>query len=135
MLCCVGACMHVFILKHVRMIHTMTVQSLCRPRHCFSHTSGCFVPPSTSVERWQDTMSREPFSKRCPLSLDLTNPRPVRTRRRSEERQHWGVLPSRQAASIPTLNLISLCALGITDLITKDMEREREGGNEGGPFQ
>lgn len=36
-LCCVGACMHVFILEHVRMIHTMTEQPLCWPRHRFTH--------------------------------------------------------------------------------------------------
>lgn len=29
--------MHVFILEHVRMIHTMTEQPLCWPRHRFTH--------------------------------------------------------------------------------------------------
>lgn len=76
------------------------------------------APPSLPAHKWLLCVfvnlgtemaghdEQDPFSERCPLSLDLTGPRLSR-RRRSEVRQQWGVLPSRQTASIPILNLIS----------------------------
>lgn len=85
-LCCVGACMHVFILEHVRMIHTMTEKPLCWPRHRFPLTSGCFVPSSASVQRWQDTTSRT-HSARDARSLWIW---PVQARRGGVEGARLG---------------------------------------------
>ncbi|KAL1251015.1 hypothetical protein QQF64_018811 [Cirrhinus molitorella] len=57
------------------------------------------APPSLPAHKWLLCASvnlgaepaghdeRGPFSERCPLSLDLTSLRPVRRRRRSEERK------------------------------------------------